>query len=265
MQEDINKTLLRFQIEGKKIRKRTARNILIVVGLVTVLILIGYFYPQFSALFVLGFIIGLFGGFYIVFQAIPTLYKPLRPEQYAFQKIVKAVKVLEMSNEPVAFEEVYGCVKNAHGILADVNLEEDVEWYKEVNETFQRLLENLQLIVLPAIHDSKIKKEHLEEIALAIASMNQAKVREVNEMLESSYEKTKPKPSGVEIFLTRIRKSTVGKVLGSLILGYGLVLVVCFLYALGTNQDFMTFLKDRPDIVIIGGLVASGITFWKTK
>jgi hypothetical protein len=134
-----------------------------------------------------------------------------------------------------------------------------------VNRTFEQLLENLQLIVLPAIKDCLMKKKHLEKIALAIISMSQKKVKEVNKKLESKYDKAEPESSKATTFLTAIRKSTVGKILGSLALGYGLVLVICLLFVLGTNQDFIPFLKDQPTIVILGGLGASGITFWRAK
>jgi hypothetical protein len=261
----IKEKLMELQIEAKNTRKNTARNILVIVVLVGIFLAVGYYYPQLSALFTIGLLVAIFGGVYIVFLGIPTLYQPLEPEQRAFKKIAKAVEVLGTSDKPLAYEEAYNNVNDACKILNEVKLSKGIGWYKEVNRTFEHLLKILQTTVLPAIKDNLMKEKHLAEIALAIVSMNQRKVREVNKKLVLNYEKAEPEPSKVETFLTAIRQSTIGKVLGSLMLGYGLVLVVCFLYALGTGQDFMTFLKDRPDIVILGGLIASGITFWKTK
>jgi hypothetical protein len=257
IEASIGNILKKLRIEAKKIRKRTAYRILGFVALTTVLILIGNFYSQLYALFAIGFLVGLVGAFYICFVGISNLIHPLQPEQRAFKKIAEAIDLLEASNE-----EAHDNVEDARRILKDRYLAE-IGWYVETNLIFTRLLENIQLIVLPAIDESKIKKEDLEKTALAIASMDPAKAKEVNDLLEKSYTKANPEPSTA--FLTEIRQSTVGRVVVSLVWGYGLILVVCALYVLGTDQNLATFLKDRPEIFIIGGLMASGITFWQTK
>jgi hypothetical protein len=187
------------------------------------------------------------------------LYRPLDLEQYAFREVAKAIDVLDVSNE-----EAYNYIEKACDTLKERTLRR-VGWYKEANETVSRFLENLQLIVLPAIHDSKMAKEHLQAIALTIASMNIAETKTMNEMLESNYEKAKPKAKAIHTLLTTIRTTIMWKILVSLASGYVLILAICFLYAIGTSQNFMTFLKDQPAIVILGGLGVSGITFWRTK
>jgi hypothetical protein len=257
IEASIGNILKKLKIEAKKTRKRMAYRILGFVALTTVLILIGNFYPQVNALFAIGFLVGLVGAFYISFFGISNLIHPLQPEQRAFKKIAEAIDLLEASNE-----EAHDKVEDARKILDDRYLTE-IGWYAETNLIFTHLLENIQLIVLPAIDESKIKKEDLEKTALAIASMDPAKAKEVNDLLEKSYTKANPEPSTA--LLTEIRQSTVGRVVVSLVWGYGLILVVCALYVLGTDQNLATFLKDRPDIVILGGLIASGITFWRTK
>jgi hypothetical protein len=256
-QSTIENVLKRLKIEAKKIRKRAGYRILGIIALTTVLISIGYFYPLLNALFVIGFFVGFIGSFYVIFIGIPNVVRPLQPEQRAFKKIAEAIDLLEASNE-----EARGKIEGAHKILNDRYLTE-IGWYVETNVIFRRLLENIQLIVLPAMDESKLKKEDLEKIALAIVSMNPARTQEVNDLLEKSYTRANPEPSTT--FLKEIRESTGGRVVFSLLLGYGLIIVVCSLYVLGTDQNLMTFMKDRPDVVILGGLMASGITFWRTK
>jgi hypothetical protein len=254
----VENTLKKLRIEARKARKRTAYRILGFVALTAVFILIGYSNPQFGPpFFVIGGLIGLVGALYIIFFGISHLVYPLQPEQRAFKKIAEATDLLEASNE-----EAHDKVRDARGILNDRYLTQ-IGWYAETNSIFTRLLENIQLIVIPAIEESKMKKEDLERTALAIVSMNPAKAEEVNDLLEKNYTKANPEPSTA--FLTEIRHSTVGRVVGSLLLGYGLILVVSAFYVLGTGENLGTFLKERPDIVIIGGLIASGITFWKAK
>lgn len=256
-QTTIENTLKKLKIEAKKIRKRTAYRTLGFIALTTVFILVGYSYPPLNTLVGIGFLVGFLEGFYLVFRGIPTLVHPLQPEQCAFKKIAEAIDLLEASNE-----EARSKIRDARRILSERYLTE-MGWYKEINVIFGRLLENIQLIVLPAIDESKIKKEDLEKIAFAIASMDPAKAKEVNDLLEKSYTRVSPEPSTA--FLKEIRQSTVGRLVFSLMSGYGLIFIVCVFYVLVTDQNLVTFLKDRPDVVILGGLMASGITFWQTK
>lgn len=265
MRKEIEKALLRLRIEGKETRKNMARNILIVFSLIAVFFFIPYFYPQLSQLFVIDALIGLFGGMYVFLNAIPKLYQPLRKEHQAFIKIAKAIEILEKSNEPIAYEEAYRYVKEAYGILRGVELTKYVEWYREVNETFRQFLDNLKFVVLPAISKSNIKKEDLEAVALAVYETNPSEIKAVNHKLEKSYRKFGPPPKKVEMLKKIMRESLIGNILGSLALGYTVVILISLIYVVATQQDFMIFLKERPDIVILGGLILSGVTFWRRK
>lgn len=265
MHKEIEKALLRLKIEGKETRKEKTRNILVVVILAIVFYLIPYFYPQLILFLVVDIGIIIFGGIYIG-GTIQVLYQPLKLEFHAFQKFAQAIQTLEKSNEPIAYEEAYRFLKHAHKILNKIELG-NLEWYNEINETLDQFRENLQLIVLPAVANSNIKKEHLEEIALAVYSTNLPQIEAVNKTLESepSYKKSKPPPRRIEVFTRIFRESLIGKLLYSLALGYGLVLILCLIYVFATQQDFMIFARENPEIVVLGGLGISGMTFWKTK
>lgn len=263
MTKDTDKILKGLQITESRNRKMAVRNILVAILVFIIFTLVAYFY---TLVFIITVLIDFF-ALLVLLASISTWYKPLEPEQYAFRKIMEAIDSLDASSEQ-ASEEAYSNIKGAYKILNKRPLNKTIGWYERANMTFERLVKNLQLIVLPAVNDSEIKKEHLKEIALAINSMNLGKVREVNEMLESNYDKTEPEPSAVKTLLTMARESTIGRILVSLIAGYSLILVICFFYALGTNQDFVTFLKDQPSIVILGGLGVSGVsvvTLWRIK
>ena len=54
-----------------------------------------------------------------------------------------------------------------------------------------------------------------------------------------------------------------GGVIISLCLGYVLILVLSVVYVFATQQNFVVFARGNPDVIIIGGLIASGITFWR--
>jgi len=266
MKHEIEKALVRLEIEGRETRKTKTRNILAIVAVAVLLYLIQFVYPQYSALLVIDALLVLFGGFYTVIDAIPSIYQPLKPEFHAFKEIARAIRLIYQSSDPIAYKEAYRCLRHAHEILTNISLDH-LEWYNETNETLKRFLENLQSIVLPAITNSNIKKEHLEEIAIALYSIDPSKIAEVNKALEAetSYQKSGPSQTKVEAFTKKLRETTVGNIAYSLALGYGLILGICIIYVALTGQDFMTFVKERPDIVIYGGGVFSGLTFWRTK
>lgn len=267
MLEEIEKALLRLEIEGKETRKRMVRNILIYCALVVIFYFIPRLFPQLpQALFAIDAIIGLFGGLYVVFEAIPTLYHPLESAYYAFKDIIKAIEILEKSDEAIAYEEAYRCVKHASKILHTRILKlDEFEWFDRVIKILQQFHENLELIVLPAISNASIKKEDLEEIALAVYSVNPSEIEVVNKKLEKSYEKSEPPPRKVEIIKGIFLESVIGKLLYSLALGYGLVLGISLVYVVATSQDFVIFARENPEVVVLGGLIVSGITFWRTK
>jgi hypothetical protein len=266
---DIGKALANLEIEAKETRKKTVRNILIIVLLSVIFYLIPYDIPQLSAMILVDVLIVILGGIWIAFSAISTLIQPLDNESYAFKEVTKAWITLEKSDDPIAYEEAYRCFKRAYITLSNLSLDE-LEWYKDTNFTLKRFFENMQLIVLPAIKNSKIKKEHLEQIALALHNTNVLKMATVNQMFEEevehgNYAKSAPPPKTMELLLKTFRESTIGRLIVSLIVGFGLVLIVCFIYSIGTQQDFITFAKDNPSIIILGGFGVSGATFWKTK
>lgn len=268
MRKEIESKLKVIQIEAKEARKKKLKHILIIVILDVVLFLIPYYYPQFGFIWVIFVIIFLFGGIYVL-VAIGTWYQPLKQEFYAFQKIARAIEILEKSKEPIAYEEAYRCLKKAYKNL-DFEIEGLSAWYAKINETLERFHENLQLIVLPATANFKINIGHLEEFALALVSMDSKKIEAVNEMLESTpnYEKIKPPPRKMEKLVKTFRESKIRNILYSLVFGYGLILIACLIYVVFTQQDFMTFARERPEIVIGYGLLASGITsltIWKIR
>jgi hypothetical protein len=84
-------------------------------------------------------------------------------------------------------------------------------------------------------------------------------------MIEKTYEKGGPPQTITETFNKKLRETTFGSVIYSLVLGYGLILIICMIYIEVTGQDFMTFLKERPEVVILGGGVFSGLTFGRAR
>lgn len=208
MDEEIKSALVELDIEARQRRKRTARNIVIVVALAILFFIIPYLYPQYSILFGIDILLIGFGGLYILLSAIPKLIQPLEPEYRAFRKFAEAIDVLQKSQKEVAYEEAHRDVENAYEILKSIGLSEDIAWYKATNEIFGKFLKDLELIVLPATEKSIIKLDHLREIALAIYSLDPVRLTEVNKTLEteSNYKESTIKSGESERIGDKIRR-----------------------------------------------------------
>ena len=199
MHKEIKASLARLSIKAKQKRRNTGRNILLVVFFALLFFWIPYSYPFLNALYVLEGFVVVIGFLYITFVAVPTLIQPLEAEYYALKRIAQAIGILEDLEDPMAYEEAYRDAKAAYEALNGIKLDESVAWYEPTNETFKTFLKNIKKIVLPAIKDRVIKKEHLEEMALAVDSLDITKVDAVNKALEDE---------------ATYKKSTVGVVTG---------------------------------------------------
>lgn len=190
--QQIETILDKLRMEASETRKRTGRNILIVFALALIFYFVTYEYPQAFFLFVIDILLTGLGGIYIILFAIPTLVQPLTREEYAFKKIAEAAKILKTfgeKKEPLALKKAHRDVEKAYRTLKGTELRTTIPWYRATNETFNEFMKSLQQIVLPAIDASIIETEHLEEIALAIYSLDPTRINEVNITLgaEKSY------------------------------------------------------------------------------
>lgn len=184
-EKEIEKRLVKLKIEAKEIRRNTASTIGLVVLLAIAFFVLYYFSLHYAILLAIDILIIIIGGVGIIFVGLPNLVYPLRKEYRAFQKIADAAQVLEKSKEPAAYREALRDVTSAYNILNSLELAKSVDWYKKTNEILDKLLKNLEKIVLPAVRESVIVTEHLEELALAVYSLDPAQIDAVNKTLES--------------------------------------------------------------------------------
>lgn len=264
MREEIEGKLRVLQIEAKETRKRKGLFLLIAITIIALCILALFYYPQFGLLFIVAVVGGIF-----VLDGMNTLFHPLKEEFQAFQNFAHAIELLEKSKDEVVYEEVYRRIKTAYEILKQIDLSE-LGWYDWSNDVFEQFLDNLKLIILPAVAEGSIKTEHLEDIALALYETDPATLNAVNDKIESEFTYIK-KLAGerkITTFGRKVKQSIIGKVLLSLAFGYFFILTASLIYVVLTQQDFMTFARERPDILLTGGLLASGITsvtIWKIR
>jgi hypothetical protein len=262
MRAEIKAKVASLQLEAKEVRKENTYCFFVTIAIITLCIWIVLNYPQYGILI----LVPLFGGIYIL-ELISSLHQPLESEFYAFQKIAKAIETLENSKEDIFYKEAYRCVNKAYKILKSIELKNNFGLYDWSNEVFKKFLNNLRLIVLPAIDKKTIKIEHLEEIAIAIYETDTMLLNSINKKIEKEpdYKESIIRIGEKISVIKKLKESKYGRVLSSLFFGYGLVLVISLIYVFGTQQDFTIFARENPEILVLGGLAASGIAVWKIK
>lgn len=251
-----------LHLEAKKARKKKALRLFIAIAIIVLCIWVVLSYPQTGILI----FVAIIGGIYVL-DAINILYQPLKSEFYAFQKIVEAIEILEESKEDIFYEEAFRCINKAYKILKSIELKEEFGLYDWSNEVFRAFLDNLKLIVLPAITEGSIISEHLEDIALAIYETDPILLNSVNGKIEGekSYPKGEAGERKIVSFAKKFQENQYGKILISLGFGFGLVLIISLIYVMATQQDFIVFARGNPETIILGGLGISGIAVWKRK
>lgn len=148
---------------------------------------------------------------------------------------------------------------------------------REFVEPLERFKENLETIILPRITQQRdiekmvtvlrslaetfseaLKPITFQDIAIMNEQIEQYKTRGITVAIES-------RPAPMRTLMRKIQESTIGRVLVSLVLGYGLILIVCAFIVL--PQNLAVFVKEKPETVILGGsAIFSGIMFlWKNR
>jgi hypothetical protein len=261
MRKEIPSVLTALDIQERDIRKEKGLKISFVLILAVIFFIVPFFDTQLNALFGLDVLIIIFGGLYLLY-AIPIFIHPLEIQYRAFKNIAHAVKYIEDSNTSAAYREAYKYTKKACDILEKPNYS-NLGWYAGVNQTLGNFFQNMRLIVLPAIANATIKKEHLEDIAIALANANPSAIDKVNETLvaEQTYSKLTPeKPQDLGVLFRKFMlESKIGMISTSLVLGYFLILVICLFFTAILGMDFALFARTNPAIIIGGGLTISGI------
>jgi len=264
MQSEIEGEFLKAKKEARDVRRRKGTYIIIICLLIVLFFIIPYSWgPSLTGLYAIEVIIVFVGGMYIFFSAAPSVFQPLPVEKQAFIQVYNAIEVLRKSKEPIAFQESLKYLEKADRIL-DAQFLYEKKWYERTNQSLLEFRGNLTYLIIPSTEKFKIKVEHLEEIALALSKMDPERIKEINQKLESEPTYVKIQPQLQKPLMTILRESKIAKIGYSLSLGYVLIVVICVIYVTVTGQDFSTFVKNNPTIVILGGLGLSGLTFWKT-
>jgi hypothetical protein len=105
----------------------------------------------------------------------------------------------------------------------------------------------------------------LEKIAWSLAEPTLTNVKAINDQLWEKYHGKELQEFGFKYYLSRFYATTLGRITTSLILGYMLITIISFTYCFLFGIDFVLFCRQHPSIIIMGGAVLSGISFFGKK
>ena len=204
-------------------------------------------------------------------MSLSKFIRPLSSTFNAVRNIIDAVNTIDTLHEQIAYEDAYNslnkALKNLNRLCDNYLVEND--WYNKLNNYIVEFVKDLEFVLIPATFDRTINKEDLEDYAFALYSLDKAELMEVKKTIDDRvakgiYKKTEaPTTSNQWTTLNRFSENRIEKLLTSIFLGYGVVLIICGIYVYATQQDFMIFARQNPEIIIMGGLIISGITFWR--
>jgi hypothetical protein len=263
MKKDLEQHLLEIQLEAKR-RRRFALKFVIGDLVVIFVVSLAYFFVSLAENIksTMPLIVAIL-IYSLVFYFARWLIRPLAPQERAFVEIFEAIKLLKKSSEKIFLEETLSHLKKAHKLLERVSLEY-LNFYMEVNNEVRRLRE-ITKGVIPALKNGELELAELEEIGSTLAEPTLENLKRTNDQLWEKYHGKELQEFGLRYHASRFFAATPGRAVMSLALGYGLIILISFVYCLFVDIDFVLFCKQNPSTIIMGGAILSGISFFGKK
>jgi hypothetical protein len=262
MREEIENGFQEKKLRAKRIKHRMLKAFFCILMAIVILILLYFFVsiPENIKSLINWIIVGLLYGLYISGHGC---IHPLNPEERAFCEIYSAIELLEKSNNGLFLEETLNHLKKAYKLLRRVDLKY-TSFYRETNFEVKRLVEIMKGTI-HAAQNRELESGHLEQIASALIKPTLESIKSVNDQLWDKYHGKELQEFGLKYHVSKFYATTLGKVTVSLVFGYGLIILISLIYCLVVGIDFILFSKENPSIIIMGGAILSGISFFGKK
>jgi uncharacterized integral membrane protein len=196
--------------------------------------------------------------FFGILSLLPAIIFPLDPLDKAFEKVYKALEYLESSpDDPLIQSQVHRLLSSAL-----VQLQEDgarQALLKEADDLLQKTFEDLESRVIPAPASDDLKNV-VETLAELLTSPSLARMAQLNTRIEAMLQPSSAPSSEISFrsAFNRFNQSKIGKLIEAFVAGPILTIIFAFFYSAFTQQDFNAFVKNNPNIIIIGAIGASG-------
>jgi len=257
MDPQISSKLREIQI---KVKRKKGKNIryCIISAFILFILFINYYFLKIEIInkipveFI--FIISL-----LLFIFITNYLYPLDKEDDLIKTIAEVKDLLDDASLNIDFrQEAY---QQLIMILKkyDPLVQTESHWHISINKILNRFTENLRNRIAPAILEDEFSSLYLEKIALAIINQNIQDIENLNSEIENTYEEKLYEDSNYITKLNDFLKTRPGKLFISLLLGYGITIIISYCIATYINQDLRMFISNNPTIIIVGGTGLSAL------
>lgn len=260
MKKDLDQHLLEIRLRAKKGRRAASKITAIALAFIIIASIVYLLIPLAENIRVTLAATISISTYSIVFQLLPLLIRPLNLEDRAFIEIFEAAKLSEKSSARIFLEETSKHLKKAHKLLGKLHLKY-LNCYREVNTEVRKFREIIKGM-MSALNKGELKSYELKEMAYTLAEPTIKNLEETNAKLWDKYHGKELKEHGLKHYISRFYATSPGRIVMSLTLGYGLIILISFGYCLLVNVDFSVFSIQNPSILIMGGAILSGISFF---
>ncbi len=199
----------------------------------------------------------LYGG-----RNLGRIIDPLDPVEKAFENLYTALDY----NDPEPGEK-YGSrtQEHIHKLMKSVSyhLSEaetpDVLTLREVNDLVGKTRDLIYGRLVPASRTGELTPDIMRQLAKFLAKPSINGQRQLNSEIEHSYKEGEKEGIPIGDRISRFYKSRMGQIAQSLIFGFGVSVFASVIYAFLTSQDFFTFAKDNPAVVLGGAFGLTGV------
>lgn len=197
---------------------------------------------------------------------IPRLFYPLDPLDAAFEKVYKAMPYVTPSDlqdtKELSERRLVRRLLTSALRKLDTSSAQD-ELLKEASDLRDKAFKNFENFLLPAARDGTLKPETVRVLANVLSSPSMEGLETLNSHLEANYVADTKKEVSLREAYGNFRKTKLGRILESLVFGFGIVIPFSFIYAVATQQDFLLFAKMHPEVVLLGSFTLSGVSYFR--
>lgn len=185
------------------------------------------------------------------------ILNPYSTTDRAFCEVIDAINMLQKSTQnELLRKHAFKKIKKAASILQPLERGKS-RWYIDTRKEEQKFIRNLNTLVAPAVLDGNLEPGFLTEIALLFTDTNILGIKKMNEVLERNFEYKEAFDKSMMDNILNYYDTKIGRIMASFIMGYFIILLCTFIFSLITQQNPTIFIKERPEIILIGGATIS--------
>jgi hypothetical protein len=195
-------------------------------------------------------------------KMLGKIIDPLNPVEKAFENLYKALDYDEPAEgekyDPVVQEHIHKLMQSVSYQLSQP-ISSEILLGDEFGDLIEKTESSIDNRLVPAARDGRLTPEMMKKLANIIGKPSIDDLRKLNAEIEKDYEEGK---EGVPISTraSQFFATKSGQIVQSLFFGFGLSFFSSAVYRFFIGQEFGTFFRDNP-AVVLGGAFALTVGF----